>query len=81
MITLKFIIITFVLSELMSNLIFPIKHKFPKFIQKYIHILYCEKCLGLWLTLLFTGDIFIAAIVSVVFILKEKIVEYNGKEI
>lgn len=62
-----------VLSTMLSGPLFKIKHKVPQLIQQYWHILYCFKCLSLWITLICTQSIFIAVITSAIAIILEKI--------
>lgn len=55
-----------------KNILFEIKHKLPSWLQKYWHILYCTKCVGLWLTLILSGSIYVAVITSAIIIMIEK---------
>jgi hypothetical protein len=74
MLIIKLTILTYILSDMLS-IFFELK-PYVKFrpIQFLMTKLYCWKCLSFWVSLAYTGDIFIAATVSLISIIIETII-------
>lgn len=70
---IQYLILTYVLSQ-MFTILFDFKKYIPyTVIQFLMSKLYCWKCLSFWLTLIITGNIFLASQVSLLAIITEEV--------